>query len=411
MKKSLLLAILVLPIFLSAQISQWRGINRDGFFNEEGLLEKWPENGPELLLKIDNIGKGWSSATIANNNIFVTGMKDTLEVASAFDASGKLLWETPYGRAWNKSFPDSRSTPTIEGTNMYVTSGMGQVVCINIKTGDIVWNKNAFADMEGKFGMWGVAENILLVDDKVIFTAAGDKTTMIALDKMTGDKIWETESVNDEQAYTSPVLIEYNGHRQIIGLGSKILFGVDPSSGKMVWSYDYSHVNDFKWDGGVINCTSPVFYKGGLYVTSGYNHTSAKFQLKDDLSNIEFKWTNETLDNHHGGVILLDGKIYGSNWLNNNKGNWCSLDWETGEILFEEEFETKGSIVAAQGNLYLYTEKGTVALVKPNSEKLDIISSFKVTDGDGTHWAHPTIHEGKLYIRHGNALLVYNIKA
>lgn len=413
MKKILLIAVLFLPQFMQAQISQWRGTNRDGLYNEEGLLKQWPEGGPELVLKIDNLGKGWSSAGVYNNLIYVSGMKDTSDVLTAIDMSGNIVWQTPYGRSWTKSFPDTRSTPTIENNKAYITSGNGVVVCIDATSGKIIWQRNAFAENDGEFGNWGDAENLLLVDNKVIVTVAGSKTTMIALDKNTGADVWKSASVNDQQAYVSPLLISFNDKQQIIGMGAKMLFGVDPESGKIVWSYDYCHVNNFEWeDDGVINCTTPLFHDGGLYVTSGYNHASAKFKLKDDLSGIDFQWTNETLDNHLGGVVLVDGYIYGSNWLNNSKGNWCCVSWETGEVKYEEEFDTKGSIITTPGQLYIYTEKkGIVALVKPNPEKLEIISSFQVPFGEGTNWAHPAIYNGKLYIRHGNTLMVYNIKA
>lgn len=412
MRKILILTAVLLPALLQAQTSQWRGVNRDGFFNEEGLLKQWPEEGPQLVLKVDNLGKGWSSAVIYNNVIYVSGMKETTDVLSAIDQSGNILWQTPYGKSWEKSFPDTRSTPTIENNKAYVTSGSGEVACIDAANGKILWEREAFSDNDGEFGMWGDAENLLIVDDKVIFTAAGPKTSMVALDKNTGADVWKTKSVNDEKAYVSPILVEYNGKRQIIGMGANMLFGVEPETGEMVWNYDYCHVNNFKWDDkGVINCTSPIFNNGGLYVTSGYNHTSAKFQLKKDLSGIDFQWTNETLDNHHGGVVLVDGFIYGSNWLNNSKGNWCCVNWETGELKYETEFESKGSIISSPNQLYIYTEKGVVGLVNPNPEKFDLICNFKISDGDGANWAHPTIKDGKLYIRHGNVLLVYNIKA
>lgn len=412
MRKILILTAVLLPALLQAQTSQWRGVNRDGFFNEEGLLKQWPEEGPQLVLKVDNLGKGWSSAVIHNNVIYVSGMKETTDVLSAIDQSGNILWQTPYGKSWDKSFPDTRSTPTIENNKAYVTSGSGEVACIDAANGKILWKREAFSDNDGEFGMWGDAENLLIVDDKVIFTAAGPKTSMVALDKNTGADVWKTKSVNDEKAYVSPILVEYNGKRQIIGMGANMLFGVEPETGEMVWNYDYCHVNNFKWDDkGVINCTSPIFNNGGLYVTSGYNHTSAKFQLKKDLSGIDFQWTNETLDNHHGGVVLVDGFIYGSNWLNNSKGNWCCVNWETGELKYETEFESKGSIISSPNQLYIYTEKGVVGLVNPNPEKFDLICNFKISDGDGANWAHPTIKDGKLYIRHGNVLLVYNIKA
>ena len=184
--------------------------------------------------------------------------------------------------------------------------------------------------------------------------------------------------------------------------------------GKIVWNYDYGNIDEADWgdDGAVINCTSPLFQNGEIYVTSGYNHTGAKFRLNDDLSDVEFLWKDEMLDNHHGGVLVLDGFIYGANWTSNSKGNWCCIDWETGNTKYEENLDTKGSIVYADSMLYIYTEKkGIVGLVKPNPEKFELISQFQITDGKGPYWAHPTIHEGKLYIRHGDVLIVYDIKA
>jgi outer membrane protein assembly factor BamB len=96
----------------------------------------------------------------------------------------------------------------------------------------------------------------------------------------------------------------------------------------------------------------------------------------------------------------------------NSKGNWVCLEWETGEVMFEQEWITKGSIVSADGMLYCYEERsGNVALVKPNPEKFDVISTFNIQAGSGPHWAHPYIADGKLLMRHGNVLMIFNIKA
>ena len=133
--------------------------------------------------------------------------------------------------------------------------------------------------------------------------------------------------------------------------------------------------------------------------------------MKDDLSGVEFQWKDELLDNHHGGVVLINGYIYGSNWVSNNKGNWCCLSFDTGEKKYEETFKNKGSIISSDGMLYIYTEQpGWVGLVKPNPEKFDMVGRFQVKEGSGPHWAHPSVYDGKLYIRHGEVLLVYDVK-
>lgn len=414
MKHNLILFFLLATLTLKAQTPQFRGPNRDGIFPESGLMKQWPAEGPALLFKVEGIGKGWSSAVVSNGKIFVTGLIDTIDCLTCVDFTGKKLWQTPYGRGWNKTFPDTRSTATILFGKIYLATGMGEVVCIDEQTGKELWRNKTFQNNEGSTGEWGVAESILLVDGKAIFTTGGNKTTMVALDAETGKEVWKTKSLNDNLAYVSPILIERNGRKQIVGLGAKILFGVNPDNGNIDWSYDYCHIDDAEWgeDGAVINCTSPIYHDGFLYVTSGYNHTGAKFKLKDDLSGVEFLWKDELLDNHHGGVVLIDGYIYGSNWVNNGKGNWCCISFDTGEKRYEETFKNKGSIVAADGMLYIYSEQpGFVGLVKPNPEKFELVSSFQITEGNGPCWAHPTVNDGKLYIRHGDILLVYIIKA
>jgi outer membrane protein assembly factor BamB len=101
----------------------------------------------------------------------------------------------------------------------------------------------------------------------------------------------------------------------------------------------------------------------------------------------------------------------GSNWINNAKGNWCCINWKTGQANFETEWETKGSIIANDGMLYCYDEKkGNLALVKANPEKFEIISSYKIPYGRGPYWSHPVIKDGIIYVRHGNALMAYDLK-
>ena len=136
-------------------------------------------------------------------------------------------------------------------------------------------------------------------------------------------------------------------------------------------------------------------------------------QLSDDLKSVTRLWKNETLDTHHGGYVEIDGVIYGSNHINNGAGNWCAVDWNTGETLYDHAWtgKGKGSIVAADNMLYCYDERrGTVALVRPSREKFDIVSSFNITKGEGPHWAHPVIVNGVMYIRHGSALMAFKVK-
>jgi hypothetical protein len=160
-----------------------------------------------------------------------------------------------------------------------------------------------------------------------------------------------------------------------------------------------------------IMCVTPVFSNDNIYVTGGYNHGGVMINLADQGRKASVAWTDDVLDVHHGGVVLVNGYIYGANWLNNGNGNWCCIDWNTGKKMYEEHWKCKGSIISADGLLYMYDEKaGFIGLVRPDPEKFDLVSSFKVKSGSGPYWAHPVIHNGVLFMRHGEALMAYDIK-
>jgi outer membrane protein assembly factor BamB len=245
----------------------------------------------------------------------------------------------------------------------------------------------------------------------VYFTPGGPETMTIALYKMTGKLIWKSESLNDDPAYVSPVLISYSGKKLLINVSASYVFAVDPISGKIVWKIKHLDINPSKAE--VIKCVTPLYHEGKIYVTGGYDHGGIMLNLTDGGNNVTLAWTDQVLDIHHGGAVLLNGYIYGSNWLNNNDGNWCCIDWNTGTKKWEEHWKCKGSIISAEGMLYIYDERnGFVGLVRANPEKFDLVSSFKIKQGStGPFWAHPVIHNGKLYIRHMNTLMAYNIKS
>ena len=184
------------PALFSQEITEFRGIQRTGHFNETGLLKQWPAGGPKLILKIEGFGKGYSHPILIDEIIYVTGIKnDTLDVLSTYNLKGELLWETPYGRSWTKSYTDSRSTPTFENGKIYVSSGTGQVNCMDAKTGKIIWRVDAIKDYKGEIYNHGDAENPLLVGDLVVFTTGGEENTMVALRKTDGLLVWKTKSL------------------------------------------------------------------------------------------------------------------------------------------------------------------------------------------------------------------------
>ncbi len=410
MKKQLVTLIIIFAVHCAySQVYEWRGEGRKGIYEGAGLLTEWPENGPEMLWSLVDLPNGYSSPSIAYQTIYLTGVQDTSDVLTALDLDGNIKWQTVYGRAWLRNYPASRCTPTIEDHKLYVTSGMGEIACINADNGNIIWKIDAHAMYEGEFGRFGLSESPLIVDEKVFYTTGGNKTTMIALNKTNGELIWKSESMNEPPAFVSPLLIEENGIRIIATLTKNHVIGVNPDNGDILWRFDYRpYAEGRAYDN---HANTPLYCDGSIFITSGYNRKSVKLKLAKDLSSVSVEWTNEVLDSQHGSIVKLDNYIYGSSYDNNTSGKWICVDWTTGETMYEQMWMSKGPIIAAGEYLYVYDEKyGNVGLVKASPAEFKVISSFKVTLGKkGPFWPHPVIDNGILYLRHEDAFMAYSI--
>lgn len=377
---------------VTAQWSQWRGAERTGVSNETSLQKEWPAYGPKLAWSTDTVGQGFSSAIVHNNVIYTTGKKDSVEIMTAFSLDGKMLWQTPFGRASFQEWPESRSTPTIYDGKAYAMTVVGDVACVDIKTGKINWKTNSYEKYEGISAYNGHGESLLVNDDKVIITPAGNKTTMVALNRLTGKTIWETESLKDTNYYTSPVLIEKDGNKKIISSTLNNFFVVDFKTGKIL--------HQRKGMIGII----PIIENNQIYFSN--RGGSIKLSL-NDYSEL---WKDSVLRNYSNGVVKVGNRLFGTcQWQ--NTGLVC-LDWETGKTLSTNKEIRSGSIIAADNMLYCYEEqRGRVCLIKMNKDNTtELVCSFIVKTGRGPHLAHLSIANGYLLIRHGKFLLAYDIR-
>lgn len=404
----------VLGMFLNQIVAQeqlgWRGVDRSGHYKTQKLLTEWPIEGPKLLLEVDSLPKTYSSIVVKDEVIYTTGVNDTAEILTAINMKGEILWETIYGKSWKNSYSNARCTPTIEGSYAYLISGGGYMACVDINKGELKWSFDAYEKFEGKCGNWGTAESPLVVDDKMIYTPCGKKTTLIAVDKNSGETIWQSQSLNDQSAYCSPIMIERNGLKIIVSVTGNYVVGVNSENGAFLWKFKYTDIEK-PLIGGDINPVTPLVKGNDIFVTSGYNHVGIMLKMSDDCKSVSLKWQNEDLDTHHGGVLEHKGYIYGSNYTTLRNGNWLCVDWETGETKYNAKWlGYKGSIISADDLLICYDErKGNVALVEANPDKFEVKSTFRVEKGKGPHWSHPSIYDDKLFIRHGNHLLVYAV--
>ena len=281
---------------------------------------------------------------------------------------------------------------------------------MDTETGDIIWSVNTHEDYKGEFHRWGMAESLLLTEDAVISSPVGEVTAVVALNEEDGSLKWKTESFGGARSYVSPMLIEHNGTPMILITTSEDIMAVSPENGEVFWNIDL--VTDYGYrEGRRNNTNTPLFHNGEIFTTSGYDADGVMLKLSDDGKSAEVKWHNGGLDVHHGGLVLLDGYMYGANWVNNGNGNWVCQEWDTGKVMWEEKWYNKGSIIFADGLLYIFEEKqGHVGLVEPSPEGFKLISSFLPEGGSGPWWAHMSIYDKKLFIRHGKVLFVYDIE-
>jgi outer membrane protein assembly factor BamB len=414
--KSVFAKTLMLLIFFAAslnvvfgQLYEWRGPGRTGIYNETGLLKSWPDGGPKLLWEATGMGDGYSSVTVTDNTIFVTGRKDKSDVLTALTLDGKKKWETVYGEAWTTNHTGSRCTPTWYNGNIFLISGSGDIVCIG-QDGKIKWSKNHYKLYDSKPLMFGISESPLVVDNMVIASPGGNKASLVAFNINDGKVVWEGEPMNQEPQYINPKLIEYAGKKMIVTVMGNDIFAVNTKDGKILWKVDYAGVNAATGRVMKNHAITPIYKDGCILIANGYNWVSLKLKLSPDGKSVEKIWENRNFDPQMGGVVLLGDNIYGTNHMSKPVNMWVCVDWNSGKTLWTSKWYSQGSVISADGMLYLFEEKsGHVALVKPDATKLNVISEFQITKGEGPFWAHPVISKGRLYIRHGDVLMVYQI--
>ncbi len=427
--KNLTLLAIALPLLaaltLAEDVTCFRGPNRQGIFNETGLLKTWPPAGPEQLWKTEGIGLGWSAVIRAKGRLYVTGGGPNAKIdekLTCLDDNGKIIWQTTTGKTWTKSYPYARATPTFvetpDGGRLCLSTGGGEIVCLKADDGEIVWKHDFAADYGGRPGTWGYAESIATAEGMAFATPIGDKASLVAYDLQTGKVAWDAEPLDGQVAYVTPVV--HNG--QIIQITGKYVFGTDIKTGKIRWTYDFASAFEEK-ERREISCVTPLVDGQFIIATRGYNHGTVLLELAADGNSVKPLWKNNDLDTQHGGTVQLNGRIYGSTWINNSNGEWACVDAQTGRTIFMQPWQVpgkdgkliplgKGITIAADGMLYQFDDKrGTLALARPGQDNLDIVSSFNITYGTKEYWACPMISDGVMYVRRGDVLAAYDVKA
>jgi len=384
---------------------QYNGPHRDNTSTETGLLKQWPAGGPKLLWTARGIGEGYSTVAVAGGLIYITGNVGRDTVITALDLDGKVTWRARNGPAYRRDKPGTRSTPTIDGGRLYHMNADGDLVCLDAAGAKPVWSVNILSKFDGRNIRWGLSESLLVDADHVICTPGGQETSLAALDKRTGRTVWVCKGAGAKPGYCSPIAFTYKGLRQIVTVMATAIVGVHAGTGKLLWQV--RHTSPFDE-----NITSPVFHDGHVFVSTRTTGSRLlKVTVEGDKASVKQVWHTRAMDNQHGGVLLLNGHLYGA-CLTSRSGPWACLEFRTGKLAHSSNALGRASVTYADGMLYLLNHRRTVALVRPSPRAFEIVSRFEIPKGGrGPTWAHPVVCAGRLYLRHGDYLYCYAVRA
>jgi outer membrane protein assembly factor BamB len=414
MKTRWILALLLSGLSASADDwPQWRGPKRDGISAEKGLLDRWPEGGPPLAWEAKGMGNGYASVAVAGGRIYGAGKKGKAEQLVCLDAKdGKLLWTAELGAGGG-----SDGTPTVDGDLVFVLGKGGDLLCAESATGKEVWRKNFPKDFGGRMmSGWGWSESPLVDGDRLVCTPGAPDALMVALEKRTGNPIWKAPAPSDPgkrgqdgAGYSSIVISQAAGVKQYVQLTGRGVVGVRAEDGKPLWSYN-------RVANGTANIPTPIASGDHVFCSSGYGTGSALLRLTASGEGVAaqevYFLKGDVLQNHHGGMILLGEQVYLGD--QHNQGFPVCVDLATGKDRWRPGRGPGGGSAAvslADGHLYFRYEDGTVALIQATPESYVLKGSFKIPGKIGKSWPHPAIADGKLYLREGDRLLCYDVRA
>lgn len=385
----------------------WRGPNRTDVTSETGFLKEWPKAGPRRVWLFDNCGVGFSGPAIVGDCLYIMGARDGKERILALNSNtGDELWDREIDKEWEQGRGNGpRSTPTVAGDRVYALSANGRVVCLKRDDGKELWNVS-LVKLGGTPPNWGYCESVLVDRGRMICTPGGPQGAIVALNANSGKVEWQSTKFTEPAQYASPQAIELNGARQYVQLTMKSIVGVDANNGKVIWRSD--------WPGATAVITTPIIHDNQVYVTSGYG-VGCKLVKIDTQNKTSDVYFNKRMKNQHGGVILLDGKLYGYS----DKIGWVCQDFNTGKLVWSEKKALgKGSIAYADGRFYCFSEnEGTVVLIDASPEgwkergRFTLTLKSKLRQPRWLIWTHPVVTGGRLFLRNQELLFCFDVGA
>jgi outer membrane protein assembly factor BamB len=382
---------------------QWRGPDRNGISRETGLAKSWPSAGPPSIWSISNLGQGYGALAIKGDRIYVQGVEGRNSVVFCLNRlDGKIVWTAALAEKMEQDRGSGpRGTPTLDGDRGYALSENGELACLRLQDGTKIWRRNILQDFGGRNPHWLLSESPLIDGNRVIVTPGGPNACIVALDKLSGKQIWASQDLSDGAGYSSCIIGEVQGVRAIMTLTDRAGVGVRASDGKLMWRYD-------KVANRTANVTTPIFHDNSVFYTSAYGTGCALLGLaaQDGAVKAEEIYFSRDMQNHHGGVILHNGYLYGF-----SSSILTCMEFKTGRVAWKDRSVGKGSLTYADGNLYLLSENNVAGLAEATPDAYREKGRFPIPDQGLPSWAHPVVCGRRLYLRNQSMLTCYDVKA
>ncbi len=392
----------------AADWPQYLGPDRDAKSTEKGILRTWPEEGPKVLWTVA-VGVGYGGPAVRDGKVYLLDRDEKVgDNLRCFDfSSGKELWNFAYAAPNIFHHPGSRTTPTVDGDNVYTCGPLGDLYCLNTGTHKPVWNKNIWKDFGGdQLPRWGITQNPLIYRDLLIVAPQTSQTGVVAYDKLTGKLKWKSPALSGNAGYVTPSIVKVNGEDHLIMITASMgrgrsasggtVYGLDPLSGKILWSYG-------NWQCGIPIPDAVGAGEGRILITGGYSAGAAMIKVqKKEGSGYEVAelYKNPDFGSHTQPPILYKGYFYAQYTINERSdGLVCmSMDgkvqWKTGE----DPLFNKGGSVLADGLLLSVDGSTMLYLIEPDPSGFKPLASAVLLE-PGENWAPIALVDGKLLIR------------
>lgn len=394
--------VLGLAVTQAIRAADWpwfRGPEHDGMSAETGLLAKWPEGGPKVLWRTP-LGKGYSGISVSRGRLYTMFDDGDQTFVGCFDAAtGKPMWRTAAGRAFSDSQGDGpRSTPTVDGSTVYVLTAHGMLYALGTEEGNVLWERDLEKTFGTKVPQWGLSGSPVVAGGLLLVEAGGSDALMVALNKQNGREVWRSGS--GKAGYSTPLVIEVNGVEQAVFFTAKSVYSVAVKSGQVYWEVPWKTSYD-------VNAAMPVFVAPDrVFISSGYDVGAAMFRITGDAGAMKATelWRNREMKNQFSTSIYSGGHLYGFD----DKTLKC-IDAATGETKWRLRDLGHGSLIHADGRLVVLGDRGQLVLVEATPEAFK--ESGRMQIFEGKTWTAPSLSGGKLYLRDEHELVAIDVSS